>query len=46
MKNKAYVSDFTQFMDDYLGHHPEVMRDQIYGYSIYWGRDFGRALQE
>lgn len=40
MKNKTYVSEFAHFMDDYLLHHPEVMRDQVYGFSIYWGKDY------
>lgn len=39
MKNKAYVSDFTLFMDDFLVHHPEVVRDQVIGFEIYWGKE-------
>jgi hypothetical protein len=35
---KEYVSEFTQFMDGYLREHPEVQRDQMLGWRIWWER--------
>lgn len=34
--DKAYVSEFTLFMDKYLKEHPEVVKDQQRGWAIYW----------
>ena len=34
--DSGYVSDFEQFMQDYLGKHPEVVEDQRQGWYIWW----------
>ena len=34
----GYVSEFEQFMDQFLGQHPEVVRDQRKGWYIFWNR--------
>ena len=34
--NKAYVSDFMNFMDQYLKEHPEVVEEQRRGWSSFW----------
>lgn len=36
--DRAYVSEFTDFMDHYLKDHPEVVQDQGVGRSIYWDK--------
>lgn len=33
---RPYVSEFTRFIDGYLQHHPEVARDQLSGWYIWW----------
>jgi hypothetical protein len=33
---KAYVSEYARFMDGYLRAHPEVRRDQVLGWRIWW----------
>ena len=35
---KPYVSEFTQFMNGYLQAHPEVERDRLKGWRIWWER--------
>lgn len=44
--SQAYVSEFTQFMQQYLAEHPEVVEDQRYGRQIYWDRQVDFAAQE
>lgn len=34
--DKAYVSDFTRFMNRYLEQHPEVVEDQQRGWRLGW----------
>ncbi|NWG87130.1 MAG: DUF3460 family protein [Hydrogenophilaceae bacterium] len=34
--DRAYVSEFTLFMNKYLKEHPEVVKDQQRGWKIYW----------
>lgn len=34
----GYVSEFEQFMGQFLGQHPEVVRDQRKGWYIFWNR--------
>lgn len=34
----GYVSEFEQFMDKFLGEHPEVVQDQRKGWYIFWNR--------
>ncbi len=31
-----YVSEFTQFINQYLVQHPEVVADQKVGWDIFW----------
>ncbi|QYF96151.1 DUF3460 family protein [Massilia sp. PAMC28688] len=38
----AYVSDFEQFMEDFLARHPEVEEDQRRGWYIWWDRPTDR----
>lgn len=33
---KAYVSEFTKFMNQYLDEHPEVVEDQRRGWEFFW----------
>lgn len=35
---KPYVSEFDQFMQDYLARHPEVEQDRRRGWDIWWDR--------
>lgn len=49
--NRHYVSEFTHFIDDFLEKHPEVVRDQKIGRSIYWDKhvdlaDLEKARQD
>jgi len=37
-RQRAYVSDFTRFIDGYLADHPEVVSDQQRGRAIYWDK--------
>jgi len=39
----GYVSEFTQFMNQYLAKHPEVVEDQKRGWGIFWDRKVDRA---
>lgn len=39
---EGYVSEFTQFMQQLLLHHPEIIEDQHRGWALYWEAD-GRA---
>jgi hypothetical protein len=34
----GYVSEFTQFMDTLLEHHPEIVEDQHVGWMKSWDR--------
>lgn len=34
--DSGYVSDFDQFMHDYLDRHPDVVEDQREGWYIWW----------
>lgn len=36
--DRAYVSEFTSFIDGYLAEHPEVVKDQWIGREIYWDK--------
>lgn len=38
MMGKAYVSEFTIFMDQYLKEHPEVVEEQKLGWASFWQR--------
>lgn len=34
--HSGYVSEFDQFISDYLVHHPEVEESQAHGWYIWW----------
>lgn len=34
--NKAYVSDFTCFMDQFMKVHPEVVDEQLRNWRSFW----------
>jgi len=34
--DKAYVSDFTKFMDQFLKVHPEVVEEQMSSWASFW----------
>ena len=36
--DRAYISEFTGFIDQYLKVHPEVVKDQWVGREIYWDK--------
>jgi hypothetical protein len=36
--DRTYVSEYTKFINDFLAHHPEVLKDQWIGREIYWDR--------
>ncbi|MGL4602936.1 MAG: DUF3460 family protein [Iodobacter sp.] len=37
-KNTQYVSEFTHFMQGYLGEHPEVAQGQQEGRALLWDK--------
>lgn len=37
-KQRAYVSDFTRFMDEFMAAHPEERRTQREGWFIFWDK--------
>lgn len=44
--DRAYVSEFTNFIDHYLEDHPEVVDDQWVGREIYWDKQVDFADQK
>jgi hypothetical protein len=44
--DKAYVSEFSEFMDRYLGEHPEVVEDQRRGWEFFWEAKVGLMTPE
>lgn len=44
--NRAYVSEFTTFINRYLDEHPEVVKDQRLGWDIYWNHKVDFKAQE
>jgi hypothetical protein len=36
--NRRYTSEFTDFMNDFLAGHPEVVEDRKLGWRIWWER--------
>lgn len=34
--DKGYVSEFTNFIDDFLKKHPEAVKEQLRGYNFQW----------
>lgn len=45
-KGRAYVSEFEQFMNGFLEHHPEILEDQRQGRLIHWDHNVDLAAQE
>ena len=45
--DRAYVSEFTYFINHYLEDHPEVVEDQETGRYLYWDKtvDFSALKQ-
>lgn len=37
-RKQQYVSEYEQFMNGYLSDHPEVERDKLLGWRIWWER--------
>lgn len=35
----GYVSEITQFLDEFLDEHPEVVDEQKRGWHIFWDRN-------
>ncbi|HEX6734313.1 MAG TPA: DUF3460 family protein [Azonexus sp.] len=44
--DRAYVSEFTRFIDDFLHEHPEAVRDRKTGFRIYWDKRVDLAAEE
>ena len=38
--DRAYVSEFTRFMETYMDKHPEERRKQAEGWSLLWDKRF------
>lgn len=38
LKRPEYISEFGQFMDQFLEQHPEVIVDQRKGWKIFWDK--------
>ena len=38
-RQAGYISEFTRFMDDFLEHHPEVVKHQQAGMTIFWDHE-------
>ena len=36
IRGGGYVSEFDQFINDFMAHHPEVEEDQKRGWYIWW----------
>ncbi|MDD5248333.1 MAG: DUF3460 family protein [Rhodocyclaceae bacterium] len=37
-RQTEYVSEFTQFMNEFLAQHPDIVADQYRGRAIYWDK--------
>jgi hypothetical protein len=44
--DRAYVSDFSRFMDGFLEAHPEAREDQRRGRALYWDHRINLEEQE
>lgn len=42
----GYVSEFTNFIDAFLGQHPEVVQEQRRGWKIFWDKKVDLAELE
>ncbi|MGE5468526.1 MAG: DUF3460 family protein [Ignavibacteria bacterium] len=42
----TYVSEFGQFMKEYLDRHPEVVADQYRGRAIWWDKPADFKMME
>ncbi len=45
-KQSGYVSEFSNFLTDFLDRHPHVREDQRLGWRIFWERGVDLAEQE
>lgn len=44
--DRAFVSEYTQFIEHYLEEHPEVVADQHDGRLIYWDKKVDLEAQK
>ena len=45
--DRAYVSDFTHFIDHFLEDHPKEVKEQRTGWRIYWDKQLDlQALEK
>lgn len=44
--DRAYVSEYTDFINRFLAEHPEVVDDQWAGRALYWDRKVDLADQQ
>ena len=44
--DRAFVSDYTRFIDHFVEEHPEVLDDQHTGRLIYWEKIVDLAAQK
>lgn len=44
--DRAYVSEFTNFIDHFLEDHPDVVQDQWVGREIFWDKQVDFADQK
>ncbi|HJV94262.1 MAG TPA: DUF3460 family protein [Azonexus sp.] len=44
--DRAFVSEYTQFIEHYLEEHPEVLDDQHDGRLIYWDKKVDLVAQK
>lgn len=44
--DRTYVSEYTAFINGFLGRHPEVIADQRRGWLIWWDRKPDLAQEE
>lgn len=42
----GYVSEFTDFMNEFLKNHPEEITEQRKGWNIYWNKKVDFEAQE
>ncbi|QID16157.1 DUF3460 family protein [Nitrogeniibacter mangrovi] len=42
---RAYVSEFTRFMEDFMDHHPEEREEQRDGWRIFWDKQVDLKAQ-
>lgn len=45
-KDTTYVSEYTDFMREFLQKNPEVAKDQIDGRNLLWDKQIDRDFQQ